>query len=125
MEILPHLAQDWSAIGHALGHFSNVVETASMCEWGISIKDTLFSLVLTTSRHSFSFCNNNEFLYSAFHNNHIIALYISVLVIGPILLESIQPELPYRSKGFFIHNINFYSHRMYPFIPLGEEMQLL
>ena len=34
MEIFPRLAHDMPAIGHALGHFSIVVEAASMCERG-------------------------------------------------------------------------------------------
>ena len=38
--------------------------------------------------------NNNQFLYSAFHNNRINALYISALVIGPITSLFNVSQLP-------------------------------
>ena len=38
MEIFPCLAHNWLAIGHPLCHFSIVVEVASMCEQGISLR---------------------------------------------------------------------------------------
>ena len=62
---------------------------------------------------------------SAFYNN-----CINVLVIGlTTFLQSVSapwgvysPELPWRSQGFFIHNINLYPRR-YSFTPLSEEKQ--
>ena len=41
------------------------------------------------------FNNNNQFLYSAFHNNRINALYISALVIGPITSLFNVSQLPW------------------------------
>ena len=41
LKILLHLADDWSAIGRALGHFSIAVEVASMCDRGIIRNPTL------------------------------------------------------------------------------------
>ena len=38
---------------------------------------------------------NNQFLYSAFHNNRINALYISALVIGPITSLLNVSQLPW------------------------------
>ena len=40
--------------------------------------------VLTHSENNNNNNNNNKFLYSAFHNNRINALYASALVMGPI-----------------------------------------
>ena len=39
--------------------------------------------------------NNNQFLYSAFHNNPINALYISALVMGPITSFFNVSQLPW------------------------------
>ena len=49
--------------------------------------------------------NNNQFLYSAFHNNRINALYISALVIGPMTSLFNASQLPWEYTTWATVNI--------------------
>ena len=49
---------------------------------------------------------------------------VTVIFLSSCMIEYVySPKLPWRSKGYFKHNINFYPRR-YSFKPLGEEKQL-